>query len=88
MNARIKIFCDKQSVFELIYKNINKDVYLILAEKCRKLIIDYNIIIYKVKSHDPNDSIIGNIIADILAMNSIPKDLRCCEQTVRLFETL
>ena len=71
INNRIEIFCDNQSVFELIYKNNNRDIHPILSSKCRELVSNYNIIVHKVKSHVSNDSIIGNDYADTLAGSAI-----------------
>ena len=56
---RIEIFCDNQSVFKTIYKQNNNEIYPHLANKCREMINHHNIIIHKVKSYIPTDTIMG-----------------------------
>ena len=70
-NQIIDVFCDNQSVFESIYKQNKHELFPVLANKCRDLINNHNVIIHKIKSHVLGDPIIGNDFADRLAGNAI-----------------
>ena len=60
----IDIFCDNQTVIENIYKTPKFPSFPNMLYKCQQMIEKKNVIIHKVKSHEPNDEIIGNKIAD------------------------
>ena len=47
LTNEMSIFCDGQSVFESIYKQNERELYPILANKYRELITKHDIVIHK-----------------------------------------